>query len=176
MVMVILTTMMMMSLFEVHFNPYQIHHHRDHHHHSHLHPLLEVQCDCQHHHHHHYHSQKTDNFSGTGPIWRKKQNGPKENVIIFGWQWAGWGGSEKRIAKKLKIWNLKRKFEFSNWLLRQSHSHIGCIYMIIHLSEFSNVVSTFLPEQMHSHIDYICMAFLLVLSEFSNVFWFHQPD
>ena len=62
----------------------------------------------------------------------------------------------------------------SNCLPEQMRSHIDCICTAFLLSEFSNVFSNCLPEQMHSHIGCICAVFLR--SGFSNVSSNQSPE
>ena len=49
---------------------------------------------------------------------------------------------------------------FSNGLLEQMRSHIGCICKVSLQSEFSCVASICPPNQMQSHIGCICAALL----------------
>ena len=54
------------------------------------------------------------------------------------------------------------------------HSHIGYICLAFLLCEFWNVPLNGLPGRMHSHIGYICLFFLLCV--FSNVSSNHLPE
>ena len=69
------------------------------------------------------------------------------------------------------IWGIFLQSEFSNvpsnCLTEQMQSRIGCICEFFPQSEFSNVSLNDLPEQMLSHIACTCEIFLQV--EFSNV-------
>ena len=55
---------------------------------------------------------------------------------------------------------------FSNCLLGQMQSRIGCTCMVFLQSEFSNVSSNGLSEEMHNHIGCICATLQFPLSCF----------